>query len=113
MTRPEAKASDPTESSLYVQSVEKAMRVLTAFDGSKRRRPFPCGDGWIEGGDLSRLPESSQVREFKQLLDFMSDRLSNGKKIRSLDVVDAFTREALAEPTCNLPLEHALARDSC
>ncbi|MGF6774096.1 IclR family pca regulon transcriptional regulator [Paraburkholderia sp. GAS199] len=30
-------AADPTESSLYVQSVEKAMKVLTAFDGSKRQ----------------------------------------------------------------------------
>jgi IclR family pca regulon transcriptional regulator len=33
---PEA-AADPTASSLYVQSVEKAMTVLTAFDGSKRQ----------------------------------------------------------------------------
>jgi IclR family pca regulon transcriptional regulator len=33
----EEKAIDPTESSLFVQSVEKAMRVLTAFDGSKRQ----------------------------------------------------------------------------
>jgi DNA-binding IclR family transcriptional regulator len=32
-----ADASDPTASSLYVQSVEKAMKVLTAFDGSKRQ----------------------------------------------------------------------------
>ncbi|WP_408272950.1 IclR family transcriptional regulator [Paraburkholderia sediminicola] len=30
-------AADPTASSLYVQSVEKAMTVLTAFDGSKRQ----------------------------------------------------------------------------
>jgi IclR family pca regulon transcriptional regulator len=30
-------AVDPTASSLYVQSVEKAMTVLTAFDGSKRQ----------------------------------------------------------------------------
>jgi IclR family transcriptional regulator, pca regulon regulatory protein len=30
-------ADDPTASSLYVQSVEKAMKVLTAFDGSKRQ----------------------------------------------------------------------------
>jgi DNA-binding IclR family transcriptional regulator len=30
-------AIDPTQSSLYVQSVEKAMRVLIAFDGSKRQ----------------------------------------------------------------------------
>jgi DNA-binding IclR family transcriptional regulator len=28
---------DPKESSLYVNSVEKAMKVLTAFDGSKRQ----------------------------------------------------------------------------
>ncbi|MFL9865081.1 IclR family transcriptional regulator [Paraburkholderia fungorum] len=33
---PQAPA-DPTASSLYVQSVEKAMTVLTAFDGSKRQ----------------------------------------------------------------------------
>ena len=32
-----AEAADPTASSLYVQSVEKAMKVLTAFDGSKRQ----------------------------------------------------------------------------
>jgi IclR family transcriptional regulator, pca regulon regulatory protein len=32
-----ADAPDPTASSLYVQSVEKAMKVLTAFDGSKRQ----------------------------------------------------------------------------
>jgi len=31
------KVDDPSESSLYVQSVEKAMKVLTAFDGSKRQ----------------------------------------------------------------------------
>jgi len=30
-------AADPSASSLYVQSVEKAMKVLTAFDGSKRQ----------------------------------------------------------------------------
>ncbi|WP_442793686.1 IclR family transcriptional regulator [Paraburkholderia sp. ZP32-5] len=35
--RGEKKVADPTESSLYVQSVEKAMKVLTAFDGSKRQ----------------------------------------------------------------------------
>jgi IclR family pca regulon transcriptional regulator len=33
----EEMAIDPTQSSLYVQSVEKAMRVLIAFDGSKRQ----------------------------------------------------------------------------
>ncbi|WP_224788589.1 IclR family transcriptional regulator [Pandoraea terrae] len=42
MSKPRAKASSDdatplsTESTLYVQSVEKAMKVLTAFDGSKR-----------------------------------------------------------------------------
>jgi DNA-binding IclR family transcriptional regulator len=35
--KPSAEAVDPTASSLYVQSVEKAMKVLTAFDGSKRQ----------------------------------------------------------------------------
>ncbi|SAK73466.1 IclR family transcriptional regulator [Caballeronia hypogeia] len=30
-------AADPSASSLYVQSVEKAMKVLTAFDGTKRQ----------------------------------------------------------------------------
>ncbi|RDU99614.1 IclR family transcriptional regulator [Trinickia dinghuensis] len=34
---PAAEAADPSASSLYVQSVEKAMKVLTAFDGSKRQ----------------------------------------------------------------------------
>jgi len=32
-----AEAADPSASPLYVQSVEKAMKVLTAFDGSKRQ----------------------------------------------------------------------------
>ncbi len=36
-TKPQAEATDPSASSLYVQSVEKAMKVLTAFDGSKRQ----------------------------------------------------------------------------
>ena len=36
-TRPPAEAADPSASPLYVQSVEKAMKVLTAFDGSKRQ----------------------------------------------------------------------------
>lgn len=35
--KPRAEAADPSASSLYVQSVEKAMKVLTAFDGSKRQ----------------------------------------------------------------------------
>ena len=35
--KPRDEAADPTASSLYVQSVEKAMKVLTAFDGSKRQ----------------------------------------------------------------------------
>ncbi|SAK51679.1 IclR family transcriptional regulator [Caballeronia ptereochthonis] len=34
---PLGETADPTASSLYVQSVEKAMKVLTAFDGSKRQ----------------------------------------------------------------------------
>lgn len=36
-TRTRDEAADPSASSLYVQSVEKAMKVLTAFDGSKRQ----------------------------------------------------------------------------
>ncbi|SMG49563.1 IclR family transcriptional regulator [Paraburkholderia susongensis] len=35
--QPRGEAIDPSASSLYVQSVEKAMKVLTAFDGSKRQ----------------------------------------------------------------------------
>ncbi|HEX7935490.1 MAG TPA: IclR family transcriptional regulator [Paraburkholderia sp.] len=35
--KPPGEAADPSASSLYVQSVEKAMKVLTAFDGSKRQ----------------------------------------------------------------------------
>ena len=35
--KPRGEAADPSASSLYVQSVEKAMKVLTAFDGSKRQ----------------------------------------------------------------------------
>lgn len=34
---PRSEVADPSASSLYVQSVEKAMKVLTAFDGSKRQ----------------------------------------------------------------------------
>jgi IclR family transcriptional regulator, pca regulon regulatory protein len=37
VAKPRGEADDPSESSLYVQSVEKAMKVLTAFDGSKRQ----------------------------------------------------------------------------
>lgn len=36
-TKPQTEAVDPSASPLYVQSVEKAMKVLTAFDGSKRQ----------------------------------------------------------------------------
>jgi DNA-binding IclR family transcriptional regulator len=36
-TKARGEAADPSASSLYVQSVEKAMKVLTAFDGSKRQ----------------------------------------------------------------------------
>ncbi|MFM0727626.1 IclR family transcriptional regulator [Paraburkholderia strydomiana] len=36
-TKPPVEGVDPSTSSLYVQSVEKAMKVLTAFDGSKRQ----------------------------------------------------------------------------
>ncbi|SAL75276.1 IclR family transcriptional regulator [Caballeronia terrestris] len=35
--KPRGEVADPSASSLYVQSVEKAMKVLTAFDGSKRQ----------------------------------------------------------------------------
>lgn len=35
--KPQGEPADPSASSLYVQSVEKAMKVLTAFDGSKRQ----------------------------------------------------------------------------
>jgi DNA-binding IclR family transcriptional regulator len=35
--KPPSETTDPSASSLYVQSVEKAMKVLTAFDGSKRQ----------------------------------------------------------------------------
>ncbi len=37
MTTKRAASTPDTESSLYVQSVEKAMKVLTVFDGSKRQ----------------------------------------------------------------------------
>jgi DNA-binding IclR family transcriptional regulator len=37
LAKASAQAADPSASSLYVQSVEKAMKVLTAFDGSKRQ----------------------------------------------------------------------------
>lgn len=37
LAKPSAQTADPSASSLYVQSVEKAMKVLTAFDGSKRQ----------------------------------------------------------------------------
>jgi DNA-binding IclR family transcriptional regulator len=35
--KPQKPAADPTASSLYVHSVEKAMKVLMAFDGSQRQ----------------------------------------------------------------------------
>ncbi|RZA16878.1 MAG: IclR family transcriptional regulator, partial [Proteobacteria bacterium] len=34
---PKTPPADPTASSLYVQSVDKAMKVLMAFDGSQRQ----------------------------------------------------------------------------
>ncbi|CUI18153.1 integrase (plasmid) [Candidatus Protochlamydia naegleriophila] len=42
---------------------------------------------------LARI-KASQVNEVWSL-DFMSDRLANGKKIRLLNIVDEFTRESL------------------
>jgi DNA-binding IclR family transcriptional regulator len=45
-------ASDPKESSLYVQSVEKAMKVLMAFNGSQRQLSLSDIAG-LTGMDLS------------------------------------------------------------
>ncbi len=49
---PKKTVTDPTASSLYVQSVEKAMKVLMAFDGSQRQLSLSEIAG-LTGMDLS------------------------------------------------------------
>jgi IclR family pca regulon transcriptional regulator len=78
-------AADPTASSLYVQSVEKAMTVLTAFDGSKRQlslSEIAALTGFDMSatqrftftlaalGYLSKDPESRKYELSPKLLDF-------------------------------------------
>lgn len=87
---------DPTASSLYVQSVEKAMTVLTAFDGSKRQLSLSEIAG-LTGFDLSAtqrftytlaalgyLFKDSESRKYElspKLLDFTYHYLTSNELV--------------------------------
>lgn len=88
--------SDPTASSLYVQSVEKAMMVLTAFDGSKRQLSL-SEIAALTGFDLSATqrftftlaalgylfkdPESRKYELSPKLLDFTYHYLTSNELV--------------------------------
>ncbi|WP_042264097.1 IclR family transcriptional regulator [Paraburkholderia heleia] len=89
-------AADPTASSLYVQSVEKAMTVLTAFDGSKRQLSL-SEIAAITGFDMSATqrftftlatlgyllkdPESRKYELSPRLLDFTYHYLTSNELV--------------------------------
>lgn len=91
-----APIADPTASSLYVQSVEKAMMVLTAFDGSKRQLSL-SEIAAITGFDLSATqrftftlaalgylfkdPESRKYELSPKLLDFTYHYLTSNELV--------------------------------
>nr|WP_241202411.1 MULTISPECIES: IclR family transcriptional regulator C-terminal domain-containing protein [unclassified Caballeronia] len=88
--------ADPTASSLYVQSVEKAMTVLTAFDGSKRQLSL-SEIASLTGFDLSATqrftftlaalgylfkdPESRKYELSPKLLDFTYHYLTSNELV--------------------------------
>ena len=49
----------------------------------------------VSAGNRGRQPAASAVNEMWSM-DFVSDALFDGRRLRALTVVDAFTREALA-----------------
>jgi IclR family transcriptional regulator, pca regulon regulatory protein len=91
-----APVADPTASSLYVQSVEKAMMVLTAFDGSKRQLSL-SEIASLTGFDLSATqrftftlaalgylfkdPESRKYELSPKLLDFTYHYLTSNELV--------------------------------
>jgi IclR family pca regulon transcriptional regulator len=91
-----APVADPTASSLYVQSVEKAMMVLTAFDGSKRQLSL-SEIAALTGFDLSATqrftftlaalgylfkdPESRKYELSPKLLDFTYHYLTSNELV--------------------------------
>jgi IclR family pca regulon transcriptional regulator len=117
MTRRPAKVAKlPEESPLYVQSVEKAMKVLTAFDGSKRQLSLSeIAD--LTGMDTSAaqrftytlstlgyLVKDPDTRKYElsvRLLDFTYHYLaSHALAHRATPVLQELSRET--EEVCNL-----------
>ncbi|SAL73673.1 IclR family transcriptional regulator [Caballeronia arvi] len=94
--KPQGETADPSASSLYVQSVEKAMKVLTAFDGSKRQLSLSEISS-ITGFDLSATqrftytlsalgylfkdPDSRKYELSPRLLDFTYHYLTSNELV--------------------------------
>lgn len=105
-----------TESTLYVQSVEKAMKVLTAFDGSKRQLSLTEIAALTELDNsaaqrftftlsaLGYLVKDPQTRKYElsaRLLDFTYHYLASNELVqRAAPVLQQLARET--EEVCNL-----------
>jgi IclR family pca regulon transcriptional regulator len=116
MPRTAAVAKLPEESALYVQSVEKAMKVLTAFDGSKRQLSL-SEIAALTGMDVSAaqrfthtlstlgyLVKDADTRKYElsvRLLDFTYHYLAADALVhRATPVLQRLARET--EEACNL-----------
>ena len=74
--------------------------------GSEREASLPtciwkkvwrCGDAGASGWCAIALPEPRLIRANQEwAMDFIVDGLANGRMVRILSVIDAFTRECLA-----------------
>lgn len=105
-----------TESPLYVQSVEKAMRVLTAFDGTKRHLSLSeiaaltgldnsaaqrFTHTWTALGYLVKNPATRMYELSPRLLDFTYHYLASSELVqRAMPVLQQLARET--EEVCNL-----------
>ncbi|WP_255429263.1 IclR family transcriptional regulator [Ramlibacter albus] len=115
--RPRAAAPKPPEESpLYVQSVEKAMKVLTAFDGSKRHLSLSEIAAITELdnsaaqrfthtlsalGYLVKDPETRKYELSVRLLDFTYHYLASSELVqRTGPVLQKLARDT--EEVCNL-----------
>lgn len=116
--RPRAAAPSkaPEESALYVQSVEKAMKVLTAFDGSKRHLSLSEIAALTELdnsaaqrfthtlsalGYLVKDPETRKYALSVRLLDFTYHYLASSELVqRTGPVLQKLARDT--EEVCNL-----------
>jgi IclR family pca regulon transcriptional regulator len=105
-----------TESALYVQSVEKAMKVLMAFDGTKRHLSLSeiaaltdldnsaaqrFTHTWTALGYLVKDPSTRKYELSPRLLDFTYHYLASSELVqRATPVLQRLARET--EEVCNL-----------